>query len=239
MTPLLSKAIDLLRQKVNLLIIDDDVVIRDSLVGLFSSPLFRTVPASSLDKALQAIGPASTGWHCWIVDIDLGQGTSGLSLLKRFPQFHYAIVLSGLRSMTQASEATTLGARAIIDKDPSALQLLYDEVRKTAALGFVLGGKQTPDLDTFLLLQDPSIDSIDEWAARAGITLRKLFRICEAHPPLTPFYALALYRTIHYLLGESGNPGIPITSGDAHRISVGEQEAYESWIEYTLLNHKG
>jgi len=230
---------DMFRKKVNLLILDDDEIIRESLVKKFSSPLFNTVPARSLDQAFEAIGVTLTGWHCLIVDLDLGKKASGLTLFRKFPGYPFAIILSGLRSMTMAAEAMHLGACAIVDKDPSALETLYSKVLETAALGFVLNGRSSPHMDTFRLLQDSTIDSVDAWANRSGVTLRKLYRICEVHPPLTPHFALALYRSICFLLRLTENTAGSSSFEIASQFSPEEQNACLSWIEYIMLNYKG
>jgi CheY-like chemotaxis protein len=238
MNPSIPALIELFRKKINFLVLDDDEIIRESVVRMFSSPLFNTVSAGSLDQALTIIGSTLTGWHCLIVDLDLGDVASGLTLFRKFPGYPFSIVLSGLRSMTLATEAMHLGACAIVDKDPSVLEQLYSQVLKTAALGFLLNGRSSPDLDTFRFLQDPAVDSVEAWADRSGVTTRKLYRICETYPPLTPHYALALYRTIYYMLGLTEN----ITA--RHHLAIQqfsseeEQNVYLSWLNYTLLNYK-
>ena len=192
--------IELFKKKVNLLIVDDDRNVIDSLVGVFASPLFNIKTVTALGEAYNVIGASPDQWHCWIVDIDLGQGNSGLELLKRYPQFPFSVMLSGLRSMSLAADAVKLGARCVMDKDASLLDRFYDEVCKTASLGYVLKGKPTPNLDLFLLLQDPEVATIEQWAEKASIELRQLQRMCEIHSSLTPHLALALYRTVYYLL---------------------------------------
>ncbi len=229
--------VDLFRKKINLLILDDDEIIRESVVQMFSSPLFNTVSAGSLDLALNAIGSTLSGWHCLVVDLDLGEMSSGLTIFRKFSGYPFAIVLSGLRSMTIATEAMHLGACAIVDKDPSVLEQLYSKVLKTTALGFLLNGRSSPDLDTFRLLQDPAVDSVDAWADRSRITTRKLYRICETYPPLTPYYALALYRTIYYLLGLTENIAVRHHLAIA-QFSSNDQTDYLQWLKYTLLYYK-
>jgi ActR/RegA family two-component response regulator len=232
-------AVGLFKKKINLLIVDDDRHVIDSLADVFTSPLFTIKTVASLDEAYGAIGALPHLWHCWIVDIDLGQGASGLELLKRYPQFPFSVMLSGLRSMALAADAIKLGARGVMDKDPSQIDRFYDEVCKTAALGYVLKGKSTPHLDLFLLLQDPEVISIEQWAEKASIPLRQLQRVCETHSSLTPRLALALFRTVYYLLwhipGEiqNGNNASSALSGLAsqHRMN-------DSSIDYIVRKMK-
>lgn len=239
MDPSIPALVDLFRKKINLLILDDDEIIRESVVQMFSSPLFNTVSAGSLDQALTTIGSTLNGWHCLIVDLDLGDVASGLTLFRKFPGYPFSIVLSGLRSMTMATEAMHLGACAIVDKDPSVLEQLYSQVLKTTALGFLLNGRSSPDLDTFRFLLDPAVDSVDAWADRSGVTTRKLYRICETYPPLTPHYAIALYRSIYFLLSLPERFTDPLHFAIASRFTPEEQNAYSSWLEYIQLNYKG
>ncbi len=151
-----TDAITLFRGKVKLLILDDNASLCKSLRAIFASPLFNISTATSLDQANWIIGKPNNQWHCWIVDVDLGGGQNGLDIFKQRPKFPFAIVLSGLRSMGISSDAMKLGARIVLDKTPDSFDKLYDEVCKNAALGYVLSGKSTPQINTFLLLQDPA-----------------------------------------------------------------------------------
>jgi len=240
MSSFLKEAITLFRNKVKLLVIDDDSHARASLTDLFSSPLFSVSTTASLDEAYTIVGTTPENWHCWIVDIDLAKGQSGLQLLKRYPNYSFAVVLSGLRSMVLAGDAIKLGARSVVDKAPTHIDRLVNDVCKTAALGYVLGGKPTPQLDIFLSLQDDSVTSIEIWAERLNIPVRQLYRICEIYPPLTPHYALALYRSIYCLL--QVNPGELDDMGENSglRPDLSPQELYYSSIEYIIrkLNNK-
>jgi ActR/RegA family two-component response regulator len=237
MTGFYKEAIVLFKNKVNLLVIDDDSKTRASLKDLFNSPLFTISTAANLDESFAIIGSSPEKWHCWIVDIDLAKGQSGLQLLKCFPNFPYAVVLSGLRSMALAGDAIKLGARSVVDKAPAHINRLIDDVCKTAALGYVLRGKPTPQLDVFLLLQDDSVTSIEIWADRLNMPVRHLYRICEVHPPLTPHYALALYRSIYFLLRYA--PGEqPEKQKDPSLFSDPlQQKLYDSSIEYIIRKH--
>jgi CheY-like chemotaxis protein len=188
------------RNKVNLFLADDDRHVLKSLETCFSSPLFKTTCADSFQEALTKITAPSPPWHCWILDIDLGENRSGLELMKSMPHFPFIIVLSGLRSMRIAAEAVKQGALAVFDKDPDALERLYDETCKIAALGYLLGGKQTQYLPVYRLLANSLISSIEEWAEKACLSLRQLHRIAEMHPVNTPKASLSLFYGIYYLL---------------------------------------
>jgi CheY-like chemotaxis protein len=195
-TPVLSQ----FNFKVNLLIVDDDRYILKSLERNFASPLFKITCINSFSNAATAIQSSSTRWHCWILDIDLGENRSGLELMKTMPHFPFVVILSGLQSMSIAADAVKLGALAVFDKDPDTLERLYNETCKIAALGYLLGGKQTQYLPVYRLLANSIITSIEEWADKACVSQRQLHRITEMHPVDTPKASLSLYYGLYYVL---------------------------------------
>jgi hypothetical protein len=200
MTDPLVSVQSLFRNKVNILLVDDDRHILKSLESNFSSPLFKTSCIDSFSGAFTAITAPAPPWHCWILDIDLGENRSGLEIMKAMPHFPFVIVLSGLQSMRIAAEAVKQGSLAVFDKDPDTLERLYDETCKISALGYLLGGKKTQYLQVYRLLTNSVISSIEEWADKACISLRQLHRIAEIHPVTTPKASLSLYYSIYYLL---------------------------------------
>lgn len=200
MTAPIVSAQSLFRNKVNILLVDDDRHVLKSLENNFSSPLFKTSCIDSFSEALTAITTPDIPWHCWILDIDLGENRSGLEIMQAMPHFPFVIVLSGLQSMRIAAEAVKQGALAVFDKDPDTLERLYDETCKISALGYLLDGKKTQYLQVYRLLTNSVISSIEEWADKACISLRQLHRIAEIHPVTTPKASLSLYYGIYYLL---------------------------------------
>lgn len=222
----IQSALKLFDKKINLLIVDDDDVLLDSLTNTFISPLFKISTASTLAQASDLIGSNPHKWHCWILDIDLGHGQCGLDLLSRYSGYQFAIVLSGLHRMALAAESIRLGAMMAFDKDPASIEQLHNEVCKTAALGFLLNGK-CDHFDIFKLLLDDTVTTIEEWAFQGCIELRKLHRIYDLYPPITPNFGLALYRAIYYLLR---NP----TDSATAPFTVESREKYMLWIQYAL-----
>lgn len=188
---------------VNVLIVDNDEQILELLKAMFGSPVFNFKTATSLSEAIEIIQKSPIRWHCWILDIDLASDETGLSILAKNAGFPFSIILSGMRSMAVAADAMKLGARAVVDKDPMGMKRLYTEVCQTAALAFVLHGKQTPFLDSFLHLQNPNVVSLEDWAQISATPVRQIQRICGLHNSLTPHYAIALYRTMYFLLWHS------------------------------------
>jgi CheY-like chemotaxis protein len=193
----------LLSKKVNILLVDDSVDVLMYLTELLRSPLINVITARSYEKASRAIYGFAFCWHAWVIDIDLGPGKNGLDILREHPRFPFAIVLSGLGSMSAAVEALRLGAINVMDKVESGFGKLLDEVVDVSTLGFVLQGRCSKNLRYFSLLRDPLIVSTKQWAEKAGITTRQLARICEVQAPITPGQYIALYNACRYLVKKS------------------------------------
>ncbi len=206
---------------INLLIVDDDRHILKSLENNFSSPLFKITCIDSICDALSATRDQTREWHCWILDIDLGENRSGLEIMQASPHYTFVLVLSGLQSMKIAAEAMEQGALAVYDKDPDSLERLYDKTCRIAALGKLLGGKPTQYLPVYLLLTDSIITSVEEWADKAHLSLRQLQRITGMHPVDTPKASLSLYCSLYYRLFQGNStesrklpPGCTQTESD-------------------------
>jgi ActR/RegA family two-component response regulator len=204
----------LLEKKVNVLFVDDNHDISRFLTDMFSSPLFNIFCAASFEKAQTTIKGNPGRWHCWLLDIDLGTGKSGLDIMKANPHYPFVLILSGLRSMAAATDALKLGAIKAIDKNPSTYGSLFNDVCETADLGFILCGKHTKYLPVFSLLKDHSIRSVGEWAERACITMRQLARICEAHNGINARMFISLYNACLFLLKGTYSPGDVRSSTD-------------------------
>jgi len=167
--------------KANILLVDDDRSLLRSVSKLFTSPNFSIATADSLPDAIAKIKASSAPWHCWVLDIDLGEGQSGLDIMSAYPNFPFVVILSGMQSMHVASEAIAKGALCVFDKNPDLLNTLLDAVCKVCALGYVLGGTATQHLYVYRLLEKSVVKSSDEWAELACMTTRHLHRICALH----------------------------------------------------------
>lgn len=196
-----ARLADVLKNNINILIVDDYPEMRTAIVELFPSPLFTIHTASSAEEARDVIARTPI-WHSWVLDISLEEKFSGIDLLAEYPHYPFAVVLSGLRSMSVASRAKELGAYKVYDKEPSLLPELHGDLCKLAALSFILKGSGTKYLSLFSLLGQNTIDSADAWASSACITIRQLERICSIHSHLTPRFILPLYYTLELLLQE-------------------------------------
>ena len=196
-----SRLADVLKNSINLLIVDDFPQMRNAIVELFPSPLFTIHTASSAEEAREVIAGTET-WHSWVLDISLEEKYSGIDLLAENPHYPFVVILSGLRSMSVASRAKELGAYKVYDKEPSLLPELHKDLCKLAALSYILNGSNTKYLPLFSLLGQNTIESPDAWASCACITIRQLERICSIHSHLTPRFLLPLYYTLELLLHE-------------------------------------
>ncbi len=202
----ISNLISTLEKKINLLIIDDDESYLDTMEKMFSSPLFNVTKVLNQNRVSREVNNSNNRWHCWILDVAIGESEDGLHILKSNQHFPFTIVFSGLQSMTIASKAMEIGAINVFDKSPDYIELFFDEVCKTAALGYVLNGKQTKHLSCFKLLKNSMFTNCDNWAKESCVSIRQLERICSLNTHLTPRYVIPLYYSIYYLLrGDNEN----------------------------------
>ncbi|MBN1757669.1 MAG: response regulator [Chitinispirillaceae bacterium] len=227
----ISSLADVLKSSINLLVVDDYPSMRSAIVELFSSPLFNICTASSAEEARICIAQKKI-WHSWVLDISLEEKYSGINLLAEYPQYPFAVILSGLRSMRVASRAMELGAFKVYDKDPQLLPVLHSDVCKLAALSFILNGAGTKYLPLFSLLSQGTIDSADTWASNACITVRQLERICSIHSHLTPRFIIPLYYTLNLLLQIDKSHEI----SDVTIISDDKLSGYKNYIDFVFRN---
>jgi len=219
-----------LEKKINILIVDDYPLIRNSLTAMFSSPLFNTYIASSAREA-RTIIPAVPVWHGWILDIAMEEEESGLNLLADHAPYPFTIMLSGIRSMHTASRAMELGAYKVFDKDPAMLMRMYDEVCSMAALAYILKGSPTKYFTLFEILSRDILKSADEWAQKAFLTTRQLERIASLHFEMTPRFILALFYSVRYLLFQDCT-----TAGTADRQSEKDIDILRHHIDFVNRN---
>jgi hypothetical protein len=232
MKELILKAQEHFRNKVNLLLVDDDRHILSSLERNFTSPAFKVAAIDTYNDAQQAVGRKNRDpWHCWVLDVDLGEGKTGIDVMKADSRFPFVLILSGLQSMRVASEAVKQGALAVFDKDPDSLERLYNETCKIAALGYLLGGTHTQYLSTYRLLCDAVLTTPEQWAEKACVSLRQLHRICDIHPVTTPRSTLALYYALYLLLWKGKEH---ISDALPPGIKPGQIEYFSYCIEYCL-----
>lgn len=181
-------------QAISILLVDDESGQRDLIQTILDSSLIKITPASSLNEARKIIRGSTAPWNCWIIDLNLGRNQSGLSLLEESNSFPFIIVMSGLGSMQISCEATKKGALEVFDKKPQNLLTEFvDKAYRVASLGYLLNGKRTDYLATFLCLKDSVLHTAPEWADKACISIRYLEKLCNLHVGLAPRYALPYF----------------------------------------------
>ncbi|MBN1982629.1 MAG: response regulator [Chitinivibrionales bacterium] len=194
-----------LYNSIRLLIVDDDLVIRENMAELFSSPLFSIAAASSMEEASSLIQESEKPWHCWIIDIALQGSNDGLVLIEKYPHFPYKLVLSGLGSMHIATQALAKGALKAFDKTPHSLTILYNEVCRISALSFLLRGVYTKHYPYFTVLMHHLFQTTQQWAEAACLCSRQLERICTLSTGMRARYVMSFYYVLYRMLaGDAG-----------------------------------
>lgn len=196
----INSIISSISRKINVLAVDDDPAILEMIKDLLSSPFVNLITANSAFKAEKLINDKKYHWHCWTLDITMEEEKSGITVLKNNPGFAFVIMLSGMQSMSIASEAIAAGAMRVFDKIPSEIEPLKESLCKIATLGFLTGGAVSKNLDTYTLFFDNFFQTPEEWAQKACITTRQLERICRIHSDLTPRFQIPLYYSLYHLL---------------------------------------
>lgn len=190
-----------IKDKLNLLVLDDNIATVRLITAVLESPFINIVPAYTLHEARQKIRESKVPWHTWIIDMDLGNKSSGLSIIEEFQYFQFIIVLSGVKNMKLAFEVTKKGAIQVFDKTSEIITTdLRDGIYRIAGLGYLLGGLRTDYLNIFLPLLDKIITSPRQWTEYAFIGLRHLENLSMLHTGLTPRNALLFYYYICCLL---------------------------------------
>ena len=231
----MDKNIDLisarLRGAIKVLIVDDFDLLLTAVAGLFNSPFFEVTAVDSFEGAKRVIEQkGSQYWNAAILDMDLGEGPSGLDLmplLKNVP----VCVLSGLQSMSVAAEAMKRGAVAVFDKSPTAFLPLYEETCCAASLADVMGTQQTQYKHIFHLITQTTTKSIDDWASAACLSTRQLHRVCDLHPWQDPKLTLALFYTISVCLWKDAKP---TREGFPRPLTIDDELFIKQCFEYSL-----
>jgi FixJ family two-component response regulator len=113
-------------------IVDDDISVRDALSLLFRVDGFATQTFSDGETFLDALPGIRPG--CVILDLQL-PGSSGLAVLRQLSERRFAppvFVISGRSDVPTAVEVMKLGARDFLEK-PFSASVMIDRVRDAAA----------------------------------------------------------------------------------------------------------
>jgi hypothetical protein len=216
--------------RINLLIVEDEESLLSMLRETFVIPYVNVVSASSMKEAMNTIGRPGAVWHCWVVDMCLGEKENGgTALIEEHDNFPFAIVYSGLGSMESAADAIRKGAAAVIDKGADTLEKLVWEACGLMPLGVLCKGVIRNKKDLLFLFREHIIRNPAEWADKAGISLRQIENISLAAAGIPPSYVVPFYYGLRYLLAT----GLGV---EKKFIAPEESVFYRNCVEYLLKN---
>jgi two-component system response regulator RegA len=174
----------------SILIVDDDLALRERLARAFRDRGFEATTASGYAEAVACARRESP--ELAVVDLRMPDG-SGLELLKALKEIDPAtqvVVLTGYGSIATAVQAVRLGATHYVPKPADADDILA---------AFQRGQQDPPSGPSTIDFQPPSLaraewehinrvlgdcgGNISEAARRLGIHRRSLQRKLQKHPP--------------------------------------------------------
>jgi hypothetical protein len=224
-----------LKGRINLLIVEDEPTLLSMLRETFSLPYIKIVRASSMNGAKKAIRKHGAVWHCWIVDMCLGdRENAGTSLIEEHDGFPFAIIYSGLGSMEGAAAAVQKGAAAVIDKGADTLNRLVWEACGLMPLGVLCKGTVRKRKEPLFLFREQVIRDPAEWADRAGITLRQMENISLSATGIPPSCAIPFYYGLRYLLAK----GLGVLGVGKKFVTEKDTEFYVKCVEYCAKNQE-
>jgi ActR/RegA family two-component response regulator len=217
-------------KRINLLIVEDEPEILSWLGEIFLIPSINVAIAQTVDEARCLMDSANIKWHCWIIDMSLGdRKNAGLELIESHNHFPFSIVYSGIQSMECASRATKIGAAAVIDKGNKSIEKLIDAVCRIVPLAFILKKAAYKNKDVLFLLQDHVFLQPQEWADKAGISVRHLQRICALHDNIQPSFIIPFYYGMRLFLSSN-------LSGIGNLPKIEEHQFHEDCAKSLLEN---
>jgi hypothetical protein len=223
-------ALSFLSGRINLLIVEDEVGQLVLLKRAFALPYINVVQASTIQEARKAFARDTDAWHCWIVDMCLGETTgAGTTLIEEHGNFPFAIVYSGLGSMESAASAIQKGAAAVIDKGADTLDKLIWEAAGLMPLGVLCKGILRKKKELLFLFKEHTIQNPNEWADKAGISLRQIENISISAAGMPPSFTIPFYYGVRYLLAA----GLGV---DRQFIPVKDRAFCQGCVEYVEKN---
>ncbi len=172
-----------------ILVVDDDRVLRESLVRAFAKRGFDSHGASCFDEAVAAV--AEHRPELAVIDLRM-QGPNGLDLVRHLAEHHSdikTVVLTGYGSIATALEAVRLGAVNYLPK-PADIQEILAAFDPSASPDASEQSLPAPSLARAewehinRVLADCD-GNISEAARRLGLHRRSLQRKLQKRPPKT------------------------------------------------------
>ena len=125
------------KSEIGILVVDDELIVRESLTKWFREDGFRV---DSAENAAVALKKLQAGWlHLMLVDIKM-PGMDGIELLQRVREINkniVVIIITAFASVDTAVKALKEGAYDYITKpiDPDYLDHLIDKALEAAGAG--------------------------------------------------------------------------------------------------------
>ncbi len=118
------------KNEYGIMVVDDELIVRESLTKWFREDGFRAEAAENAATALKKLQAGS--WNILFVDIKM-PGMDGIELLQRVKEIHkdiVVIIITAFASVDTAVKALKMGAYDYITKpiDPDYLDHLVDKV---------------------------------------------------------------------------------------------------------------
>jgi hypothetical protein len=166
------------------------------------SSLMRVKGVHSFDEAKSSLY-SSRRYHSWLLDLSLKRHNDDLDLLHMKNNFPYCVVLTGCRSVGDATEALKAGAYCCYDKIdlfPKTLNFAINSICGLSALSFSLKATLPADIRGFLFLLENFIQTPEEWAEKYFKTFRSIWNFCKINSELTPKQFLCLFHALQFVL---------------------------------------
>jgi CheY-like chemotaxis protein len=195
-----------LQGAIRVLVIEDDKRFHETIDALLESPLFSLTKVTTCLEALDTIGSKPQQWCCWMVDIELPDG-SGINLMRKHGEFPFKVVLSGLRSMETAATAIQEGkALVVLDKTTRHLATIgYRLISGIATIGYLMDGICPDNAGLFAALATKEITSVQQWLNETSIARRRLEQICGQFAHLSPMHVITAFYGLQCVFAASGN----------------------------------
>jgi hypothetical protein len=230
---------DLFAGQINVLCIEDNLELCSLLCDdFFRSPLFHNKIVSSIESAKTAIF-SKVRYHFWILDLTLEHHNDALELLKIRQNFPYCIVISGARSLFDATMAIREGAYGAYDKVTLFTGNPHGFIQETCALAilsFLMNAKKPERLDMFFLLLKNHIQSTEEWAAAYNLNERSIRDITEENSGLTSRQFLPFFHALYaIIMSDCIIEGMPGASEAFSRLE-NKKAFYEQCAEFVIYH---
>ena len=226
-----AKLVEIFRDPVHVLVVEDDDSVRETVDAMLNSPLFRKTMVSSVEDALIALPKHRGKLNCWIVDMGFSRFDEGLGLLRRYPNGPPVLVYSGQASMELSDRARDAGATRVFDKDPVSIEPLRETTCVLSALGCLARNRGSAVFPHFLALTKHEVASVEEWGTALGASRKSLERSCQIEGCPPPKAALRLFHALSYALW-LGTRTTPPKLRDGSWFTPQRRAVCEASIEY-------